>query len=351
MKKILILWLFPIMLISQTNKEVAKQKMIEAINLMDNGKAEESLVLLNECEKLDSENYVYAYEKAYAYTSKKEYEKAIKELLRAKKFKNYRYEVDLLLANCYDYLNKSELALEIYNKGIKENPNIPYFEFEKGNYFFMKKDFNKAIVCYQNAIKIDPKYPSPYYRLSIILMNSNDKLSGLVYGEIFVNLERKTNRTLEISKLLFDTYKENITFKKDGAKIDFCDIVISEKHLSKDKITMPFCHYFGLNFIMATLNQSEINLNSLNTIRKTFVELYMKQSYKDMPNVLVEYLDKVNKAGFLDIYNRYVFMEGASDEFEKWYNENKESYDKFKLWYTKKENVIDVNKNNLYLLD
>ena len=352
MKKILlILLLIPCVVLSQTNKELAKKKIDEAIELMDNGKISESLLLLDECEKLDPDSYTYSYEKAYAYVLEKKYDKAIEQLKRSRKFKKYNFEVDLLLANTYDYAGQSDKALEVYDEGIKKYPSVPHFEFEKGNCFLIKKDYDKAISHYLNAIKIDPNYPSAYYRLAYLLVNSNDKLSGLVYGEIFVNLERTTKRTLEISELMYNVYKENITFKTDGAKIDFCDVIITDTDLQKGKLKMPFCHYFGYNFILATFGKTEVTPSSLSSMREGFLELYMKNSYKDCPNVLVSYLDKVKKAGFLDTYNRYIFQAGYEKEFEEWYGANKEKFDKFVEWYTKEANVIHVEKETLFLMD
>lgn len=352
MKKILlILLLIPCVVLSQTNKELAKKKIDEAIELMDNGKISESLLLLDECEKLDPDSYTYSYEKAYAYVLDKKYEKAIEELKRSKKFKKYSFEVDLLLANAYDYAGQSDKAIEVYDEGIKKYPSVPHFQFEKGNCFFVKKDYDKAVSHYLNAIKINPNYPSAYYRLAYLLLNSNDKLSGLVYGEIFVNLERTTKRTLEISELMFHVYKDNITFKSDGAKIDFCDVVIKDTDFQDDKLKLPFCHYFGMNFILATLGKNEVTATTLSAMRESFLELYMKNSYNECPNVLVNYLDKVKKAGFLDVYNRYIFQAGYEKEFEEWYGANKDKFDKFVEWYTKDENAINVKKETLYLMN
>ncbi len=52
--------------LAQNNKETALQKGNEAVKLMDNGKIEESIMLLEESQKLDPENFNYPYEIAYA---------------------------------------------------------------------------------------------------------------------------------------------------------------------------------------------------------------------------------------------------------------------------------------------
>jgi len=57
----------------QQDKELAYQKAIKAIELMNKGEYDSSIELLKESEKLDTANYVYPYERALAHTYKKEY--------------------------------------------------------------------------------------------------------------------------------------------------------------------------------------------------------------------------------------------------------------------------------------
>lgn len=55
---------------------------MKAIELMDNGKIEASIELLEEAQKLDPDRFDYPYELAYAHYLKKDYKGAIKILER-----------------------------------------------------------------------------------------------------------------------------------------------------------------------------------------------------------------------------------------------------------------------------
>jgi tetratricopeptide (TPR) repeat protein len=72
--------------IAQTNAEKAHAKLGEAIKLMDNGNIDESIAILEECEKLDPKSFIYPYEIAFAYSKKKEYDKTIKILKKTLKY-------------------------------------------------------------------------------------------------------------------------------------------------------------------------------------------------------------------------------------------------------------------------
>jgi len=196
---------------AQADSEIAITKAKEAIKLMDKGEIDKSIELLEESQKLDSKNYIYPYEIAYAHTLKKEYKKAIKILKKVKDYETINDQVYQMSGNCYSYLGEPDKAIEEYEEGMSRFPNSGNLHLEKGNIFLVQEKYNEAIVNYEKGIEVDPTFTSNYYRLAKLFLNSNDKLSGLIYGEIFMNLERNTKRTLEMSELLYNTYKSSIT--------------------------------------------------------------------------------------------------------------------------------------------
>ncbi|NNT72353.1 tetratricopeptide repeat protein [Flavobacterium sp. IMCC34852] len=350
MKKILLITTFLCCChtFSQRN-EIAWNKAKEAIKLMDEGKIDESIVILQECEKMDDQDYTYPYEIAYAYQLKKDYAAAIAILDKTKNYKNSNSQVYQLSGNCYSYLGKPDLAIKEYEDGMKKFPKAANLHLEKGNIFLHQKKYNEAIENYEAGIKADPMFPSNYYRLALLYLDSNDKLSGLIYGEIFLNLERTTKRTKEMSKLLFDTYKSSIVFNGNETKIDFCDVIIDDKHLKRKEIRMPFCAIFGSNFILSTLGQNDINLESLSKIRTAFLQHYFKSDYKKYPNVLLAYHKKMLDDGHFETYNNYIFQMGAQNEFADWKNNHKEDYENFVTWYTTEKNIIAIHQKNIFI--
>jgi len=350
-KKILILFLIFIGInsYSQDNKEIALTKAKKAVVLMDEGKLDESIKILKECQKLDNENFIYPYEIAYAYIQKKEYDTAIKILKKTIKYKNVTSRVYQTFGNCYDYNNQPEKAIKTYDEGLKKFPNAGNLYLEKGNIYLGKNEYDKAIENYEKGIKVDPMYPSNYYRLALLFLNSNDKLNGLIYGEIFMNLERTTKRTKEISELLYQTYTKSIQINGDKSKIEFCDIIISDKDIKGEEIDLPLCAIFGKNFILGMLNQKEVNLNSISDIRISFIKNFYKEDYKKYSNVLFDYNKKMLDEGVLDAYNHYLLQIGTPKEFKEWKNNNTDKYNKFVEWYTNPDNYLKINKENIYI--
>lgn len=337
--------LISLMGFSQRN-ELAWKKAKVAIRLMDEGKVDESIQLLKECEKIDNEDYTYPYEMAYAYILKKDYETAITILNKTKKYKNINDQVYQLSGNCYSYLNKPKLAIKEYEQGMKKFPNAGNLHLEKGNIFLIQEKYEDAIENYRNGIAAEPNFSSNYYRLALLYLNSTDRLSGLLYGEIFMNLERSTQRTTEMSKLLYDGYKKSIKFNDTNVATDFCEVILN---IENKEFKMPFCAIFVKDFILGITTQKEINLNTLSEIRTNFIKNFFKDDYKNYSNIILDYNKKMLDEGILDTYNKYLFQIGSEDEFSIWKDDNIETYDTFLEWYSNPENYLKITDENKFI--
>ena len=306
--------------------------------MMDEGQIDASIALLREGEQLDPKNYLFPYEIAYAHFLKQEYKKAIKILNKIKKYKPTSSQVFQMSGNCYSYLGEPDKAIKEYNSGLKHFPNAGNLYLERGNIYLHQEIYDEVVKDYRKGIEVDPEFSSNYFRLAKLFLDSNDKLSGIIYGEIFMNLERSSARTQEMSELLFITYQSSVIFREEELEIDFCDIMLDESDfLENDEIKMPFCASFGNNFILAVIDEEQIDLTSLARIRKKFLQNHFKKDYLEYPNVLFEYQKVLLDNNLFDAYNHYLFQVGAHDEYEVWLEANEEEYERFTKRFTKRE--------------
>ncbi|HMK24449.1 MAG TPA: tetratricopeptide repeat protein [Chitinophagaceae bacterium] len=332
----------------QTNKEQALAKAKEAIKLEDEqGKYDEAIKLFAEAQALDPENIIYPYEMAYAYSGKKEYKKASEILEKLLNHKDVYGRVYQALGNAYDYQGKADKAIETYEKGIKMFPNSGELYLELGNMKIAKKDYSNALTYYEKGIENDPRFPSNYYWASKIFCNSDEEVWGMLYGEIFMNLERNSNRTGEISKLLFDTYKSEIKFTSDTSfGISFSKNATMSIDDLKDpqKLKLPFgmgCYEMVL--MMSVLGDKQIDINSLDRIRDRFVDGYFKgDNSKNYPNILFDYQQKIKNAGHFEAYNHWLLMKGDEEGFAKWQKDNKIKWNDFIKWYSENKIQLDL---------
>jgi tetratricopeptide (TPR) repeat protein len=329
----------------QDNKEAALAKTKQAIKLEDEeGKYDEAIKLLKEAQQLNPEDITYPYELSYAYSAKKEYKAAAEILEKLVNHKDVYGRIYQALGNAYDYQGMPGKAIETYKKGLEKFPGSGELYLELGNMDMMKKDYDKAIVYYENGIKADPKFPSNYYWAATLYCQSKEPVWGMLYGEIFMNLERSGKRTETISKLLFDTYKDRIKFTDTSLVFSFSKDEIDVSTIKDPKhMKLPFdMMVYEKNIALSVIGLKQIDINSLDLVRTHFVELYFKSDEpKEYPNVLFDYQQSIVKAGHFEAYNHWLLSKGDEDGFQAWYAKNKDKWSAFIKWYTDNKLALD----------
>jgi tetratricopeptide (TPR) repeat protein len=321
------------------------------LHSLDNGQLDESIQLLEEAQQLDPDRFDYPYELAYAYYVKEDYKTAIKILEKNTEHKGVTEQLYQLLGNSYDILGNTDKAFNAYNAGLKKFPNSGIIYLEEGNVYWNKKEYGKACSFYEKGIEVDPKTPSNYYRAARIYCNSTEEVWGMIYGELFMNLERNSKRTSEISKLLFDTYKSQIKFSSDTSfSVSFSKNATIDEGDLKDpgKMKLPFgVGVYEPTLMFSMLSTKSIDIHSLDNIRSEFIDNYFKNGHdKTYPNILFSYQKKVKDTGHLEAYNHWILMKGDQAGFDKWQSENKDKWERFIQWFG--DNGLKINDTNKF---
>jgi len=333
---------------AQSKEERAYQKGTEAVKLMDKGQIKESIALLQEARALDPRNFVYPYEIAYALCLDKNYEQALKVLKKIEKHKDASDMLYQMMGNCYDYLGDSKEAIKTYERGLKKFPHSGCLYLELGNMQMAQGEEYAALSYFEKGIEVEPMYPSNYYWAAKIYLNTEDEVWGMLYGELFMNLERKGSRTVEMSKLLYDTYKNEI------------------KILNDSTTSVSFCKYAGIStynegsafgtgvyepiLMMSLPDIKVIDMSTLNKIRANFIDIYYEKNLENIyPNVLLAYHKKVKDTGHFDAYNHWILMQGDTKGFLDWKSANEAKWKSFMEWFS--ANPIKLTSRNKFVKD
>lgn len=335
---------------SQTDTDPNRAKLVEAIKLMDKGELDASITMLKDLQKLDPNNYTYNYELAYAFFIKKDYPAVIELLEKLKTNKDANDLVYQLLGNTYDMSGNAEKAVQTYTDGLKLFPNSGKLYLESGVMNLKKNDLGAATKIFQKGTEVDPKFPSNYYWLSKLWMTTPEKLWGLMYGEIFMNLESNSKRTAEISKLLFDTYKSEIKITGPGHfSVSFSNNnVVNPNEKNPDKLLPYGVTVYERLLMVSALGLKEVNINTLDSIRTNFVGEYFKgKTAVTYPNMLFSYQKKVAEAGHIASYNHWILQKGDEELFKTWVAANTEKWQAFLQWYTANRLLPDASNKFL----
>ncbi|MGB0431335.1 MAG: tetratricopeptide repeat protein [Bacteroidia bacterium] len=335
----------------QSQQEQAIDLTKQAIKEMDAGYIDQSLNLLKRAKKLDPLNLQIDYEIAYAHYLDKDYKSAIKVLDDLSEKWEQNGIVFQMLGNCYDLIGKRKKAIVTYDKGLEKFPNTGILYLERGNMELFDKNYNEALFYYEKGIEVDPSFPSNYYWAAKIFLGSTEEVWGMIYGELFMNLERNTARTAEMSRLLFNIYKSEIEFVGDTSiSVSFSkNNTINITDLTDpDQLKLPYGLMIYEQLMMkALIGESEITIGSLSNVRQRFAKQYFDgKSYEEYPNVLFDFHKTLINEGLFDAYTHWILMKGDEDEFSAWKVENEISYKRFIDWFS--ENKLEIDETNLF---
>jgi len=335
---------------ADNSKDKAKKIAEEAVILIDNGEYEKSIEMLEEARVLDPESHIYPYEIGFAYYLNNNLNKAIEVFYEVIKLKDVNDQCFTMLGNFLDMDKKPEKALEIYDLGLEKFPNSGRLHFEKGLVLESKEKYDEALELWEKGIEVNPEYPSNYYQAGLYYSSyTTEKLWGLIYAELFINIERGSKKTPEMSKLIYNTYNSCIEIKGDTIKGSFTKMNVL--NLSNDgNLKKPF----GLSFYMSMaaafpFNEQvdKVNLHSINKMRINFISMWkMMKNEEDFPNVLFDWHQKLIDLGYFESYNYWLMMRGNQEEFDKWYEKNTILFDDFMVWF--KSNPLKIDNDNKF---
>ena len=327
--------------------EKEQQLYQNAIHFMDNGMVDTGIDLLKGLDKAHPSNRAVVYEIVYGYIVKQDYEEAYQWAKKLLKLKDADADSYFIAGNAFDYVGKRKEAIEIYEKGLKKFPNSARLWVEKGNKAYMMKNYDESVGCYEHAIDIDPNFDVSYYRLANLYAMSTDPVWAVMYAQNYQLQASKYERLMEMGKLIYDLYRENVTRKDGKWEVTFTKKVNLSAYASLD-CDLPYNGFFYYTH-KVVLDEGgfagdTLTLADVARLHRKYVEIADTTAH-DYYNVPV--LDMERAAlheGYLDGYimwmlrgadvgfgNKYFGTEQCDsvvDAFVEWYNNdyNKRGY-------------------------
>lgn len=312
-------------------------RLEKAIGLMDNGMPETAIDIIESLLRTYPDNYDVLYELGYAYSVTKDYDKLLELCKQLKKHPMANFQVYQMEGNTLDYMGKRKEAIKAYNEGLKKFPDAGLLYVEQAIISEHEQDYDQAVLLYEKAIEVEPSLASPYYHLAKLYSMSTEPVWALVYGQVACLLEPGTNRSIEMSKLMYDIYQDHIQIDNEQGTIKS---TLTETHtinINQDTsvIEIPLPLGYEAAMLRSLAGTTSLDLKNLVEVKRRFIEEFHRM-YKDYYDVSILNFDyKVLKSGYWEPYCMWLLQSGDEEAFGQWLESDSASaaMEAFVDWY------------------
>lgn len=223
-----------------------------------------------------------------------------------------------IAGNIYLALDDSKECEKIYKKGLKKFPNSGELYNEYGE-LLLSLNNKDALLMWETGIEKDPNFSGNYYHAARYYYTNNNRVWTILYGEIFLNLESLTARTVEIKNIVLESYK--MLFNNNN--------LLQSPEYSKTK------NEFVKAYLTCLDKQSGIAAFGISTetlvmIRTRFILDWNNGYAEKYPYRLFDQHKELLQQGLFDSYNQWLFgAAGNINEFQNWTSLHKEEYAEF----------------------
>ncbi len=194
-----------------------KEKLNHAIELVDGGKVDSSLYILEALVKKYPKNYIVNYEYAFSLVRKGDYKGANKTVRKLENHPEANDALHAMIGNTYDFMGQPDKALKAYQNGLKKFPNSGLLYVEQGNVYFNQQKYEEALNYYEHCIEMAPMYPTGYLRASMIYLSSSEPIWGMIYAEMFSLLKPNARECRALCDGSVAALRKNIKMLGDTA--------------------------------------------------------------------------------------------------------------------------------------
>lgn len=284
----------------------------------------------------------YRYEKAVSLVMAKRYQDAVVELQSIYTDTSLQDRGYQLLGNCYDMLEDTVRSRAYYREGLLAFPKSGRLHFEMGQQYFLDRKIDVANDWWLRGSRAEPAFATNYYWLARSYAETKDRIWAVFFGEVFLNIERHTSRTRDISRLLYDVWNRSMKLGDSLDPINFCSDELLEIPDSRGSATLAFPVAF--EYTIATSAQPFIpkdsvlrvlSIEKLVDLRYRFMRSWYALGYEvKHPNVLLAWNKRLQDQGRLKEYLWWLYGYGDKAEMSRYYKKNGDRYDTFLVWFS-----------------
>jgi tetratricopeptide (TPR) repeat protein len=265
-----------------------------ARSFMTQGDWNNAIVVLNRILELDKNNLDYQKDLIQCFYYKRDFEKAVDGIKKLINHDDADVVCFQLAGNVYKAIEDPKECEKVYKQGLKKFPKSGPLYSEYGELLWEKKDYS-AIDLWEKGIENDPAYGGNYYNAALYYFYTKEKVWGLIYGEIFVNMESMSQRGAALKDLLLKGYKEKLFATTD---------LMKGEEKNKNEFSKAFLEIMNKQTNLAAKG---VNTSTLIIIRTRFILDWYHNYAAKYPFRLFDFLQQMLREGMFEAYNQWLF--------------------------------------------
>ena len=233
----------------------------------------------------------------------------------------------LLLAQTHAARKNTKSAIAALKKGVTKFPASGLLYHETGNVFYLEKKQEAALNAWLDGISKEPAFAENYFDAANIYLSADKVLWGIIYGEMFLEMQHDTTGDDALKNKLFKAYK---TMFDNFAQGEAPQYGKPSKHTTVNSFESAVQQVYSS---LTPVVSDGITTENLTMVRTRFLMEWGTTYSKKYPFSLFSYLDNVIRSGRFDMYNEWLFGKAESAaEYKAWNEFHEGDMQRFLQW-------------------
>lgn len=313
-----------------------------AARFMDRDMGEAAIAEWKKALDLVPNHAPYMYENALAHVMTRRYEDALtilKPIYSRPELFDRGYQ---LMGNIHDFLADSSSAMTYYVAGLEAFPLSGRLHYEIGAANYIGRNVEVAVDWWRRGTRVEPMFSTNYYWVAKVMSAHADKIISVWYAEAFLNIERSTNRTKEISKLLFDTWNAAMAIGDTLDPINFCSDSLLDQpgHLGPSVQNLPTAFEYSVAMAAELYipdngsRKGPLSLEEMVSLRSRVARLWRDRGYDTLyNNSVMAWNASLVSSGQIREYLYWLFSFGDVKAMNEYFKKSEQRYDTFLAWF------------------
>jgi tetratricopeptide (TPR) repeat protein len=290
---------------------VDQNNYIRAHELLVSGNYPEAIAALKQLQKKIPYNISVNRDLAQAYYLSAQYAEAkavLENVIKSKQADEQAYQI---MVACMNALGEQQKAVPIIQNGIELYPHSGLLYRELGKLYESAGRTDDAIQAWITGAKIAPTYALNCYELCRFYSLHDKPVWVLLYGEIFLNMTQKSERSYEVKKMMINAY-QSFFFMPDSSPKYGGGFGAPTANNFHDAVKNTLIK-------SASVMDDGVNMENLIMLRARFIMDWEDTYVKKYPFQLFAYQDTLLRYGYYDAYNQWLLGKTVNQsEFESW---------------------------------